>query len=311
MLNSEDVARGKWIEILKDAGLDEALLDGKQRPCPMCGGKDRWRFDDKEQRGTWFCNACGAGDGYRLYMFLTGEKNFNKAVQKVAKDYGALEAKKQQQRRDNRLILNKLWKGSTHGVSEITKYLAARGIDHVPAGVLGGVLRFNQHCPWTNGGVTGYAPAMLARVFNGDGTPATIHRTFLTTDVPVRKMLMPHDGKLNGCCIPLGKPLENSLGVAEGIETALAASALNRGLVVWATYCAEQLERFVEGDGVDILSVYGDNDHTFVGQAAAYRLAMRAIKRGKQVHVCIPEQAGADWNDVLLQQRKDACLSTE
>ena len=32
----------------------------------MCGGADHFRFDDKEGRGTWFCNQCGAGDGLKL-----------------------------------------------------------------------------------------------------------------------------------------------------------------------------------------------------------------------------------------------------
>ncbi|MCL7666907.1 DNA primase, partial [Klebsiella pneumoniae] len=36
------------------------------RPWPVCGGKDRFRFDDQEGRGTWFCNQCGAGDGLAL-----------------------------------------------------------------------------------------------------------------------------------------------------------------------------------------------------------------------------------------------------
>lgn len=35
-------------------------------PCPHCGGKDRFRMDDLEGRGTWFCNQCGAGDGLDL-----------------------------------------------------------------------------------------------------------------------------------------------------------------------------------------------------------------------------------------------------
>ncbi len=35
-------------------------------PCPVCGGKDRFRFDDKRGRGTWFCNYCGHGDGLDL-----------------------------------------------------------------------------------------------------------------------------------------------------------------------------------------------------------------------------------------------------
>lgn len=300
MLNSEDVARGKWYEILKDAGLHEDLLDGKQRSCPMCGGDTRFRFDNKEERGTWYCNHCGAGDGYKLYMFITG-LNFNAAVKKIAKDYGALEARKQEERKNNRDLLNKLWMGATSETGAIVSYLNARGISSVPDGVFGHVLRFHPHTPWTSGGVAGYAPAMLARIFNSDGTSATIHRTFLTTDVPVRKMLMPHDGKLSGCYIPLGLPVDNSLGVAEGIETALAASVLC-GKAVWATYCAEQMARFVEPKDVDILSIFGDNDASFVGQAAAYRLAVQVVKRGKIAEVLIPRIDGDDWNDVLLKK---------
>ena len=34
--------------------------------CPMCGGKDRFRFDDKGGRGTWICSQCGAGDEIEL-----------------------------------------------------------------------------------------------------------------------------------------------------------------------------------------------------------------------------------------------------
>ncbi|EGL2228896.1 DNA primase, partial [Salmonella enterica subsp. enterica serovar Senftenberg] len=37
-----------------------------------CGGSDRFRFDDKEGRGTWFCNQCGAGDGLKLVEKVFG-----------------------------------------------------------------------------------------------------------------------------------------------------------------------------------------------------------------------------------------------
>ena len=300
MLNSEDVARGKWDTILRDCGIDEYTLSGRDSDCPMCGKKKKFRFDNKEDRGTWYCNECGAGDGYKLYMYFTGIKSFNQAVKKIAKDYGALEAIKQQERKDARIALNKLWKGSTDDNAPILAYLAARGITHTPDGVVGRILRYHPFTPWTSGGVSGHAPAMLARVSNRDGSPATIHRTFLTTDVPVRKMLMPHDGKLDGCFIPLGRPDGNCLGVAEGIETALAAHSCFGG-TVWATYCAEQLIRFTEPTSVDSLSIYGDNDTSFVGQAAAYRLAASVVKRGKAACVHIPELTGEDWNDFLMR----------
>ncbi len=52
-------ARGHWAKILPALGVN--ILKNRHQPCPVCGGKDRFRFDDQEGRGTWFCNQCGAG----------------------------------------------------------------------------------------------------------------------------------------------------------------------------------------------------------------------------------------------------------
>lgn len=44
-------ARGKWGFILDAL----AISHSKQHsPCPACGGKDRFRFDDRQGAGTWF-----------------------------------------------------------------------------------------------------------------------------------------------------------------------------------------------------------------------------------------------------------------
>ena len=44
----------------------EAVGNGKHCPCPVCGGKDRIRFDNKNGRGTYICNHCGSGEGLNL-----------------------------------------------------------------------------------------------------------------------------------------------------------------------------------------------------------------------------------------------------
>ncbi|WP_270804657.1 DUF927 domain-containing protein [Aeromonas sp. QDB66] len=58
-------ACGHWPELLAGIGIDVPRR-GKHGPCPACGGKDRFRLDDKECRGTWICNQCGSGDGLDL-----------------------------------------------------------------------------------------------------------------------------------------------------------------------------------------------------------------------------------------------------
>ena len=64
-------AAGKWQQILLRNGITGDVLDGKHHPCPGCGGKDRMRFDNKEGRGTFFCNGGGspaAGDGFEALV---------------------------------------------------------------------------------------------------------------------------------------------------------------------------------------------------------------------------------------------------
>lgn len=63
--NITAAACGHWPELLAAVGIDTPHR-GKHGPCPACGGKDRFRLDDKAGRGTWFCNLCGAGDGLDL-----------------------------------------------------------------------------------------------------------------------------------------------------------------------------------------------------------------------------------------------------
>ncbi|MCP9787475.1 hypothetical protein KBY99_00575 [Cyanobium sp. Maggiore-St4-Cus] len=76
MADAIAAARGRWPEILAAlAGLSDAELSDRHQPCPLCGGKDRYRFDDKDGSGSWFCNQCGgkdqrggAGSGVDLLM---------------------------------------------------------------------------------------------------------------------------------------------------------------------------------------------------------------------------------------------------
>ncbi|MFG6656364.1 primase-helicase zinc-binding domain-containing protein [Scandinavium sp. M-37] len=63
-------ASGHWLRILPALGVK--VIKNRHQACPVCGGTDRFRFDDKEGRGTWFCNQCGAGDGLKLVEKVFG-----------------------------------------------------------------------------------------------------------------------------------------------------------------------------------------------------------------------------------------------
>ena len=69
------LALGRWPEILTDLGVDPAFLLDRHGPCPGCGGRDRFRFDDRDGKGTWYCGGGGepqSGDGFQLLEHVFG-----------------------------------------------------------------------------------------------------------------------------------------------------------------------------------------------------------------------------------------------
>ena len=95
MTRITDLAQGQWPSILGAlAGLSADQLTDKHQPCPLCGGKDRYRFDDQDGNGSWYCNKCGgrdqsggAGSGMDMLMRRTGW-SFVEAAQRIEQHLG-------------------------------------------------------------------------------------------------------------------------------------------------------------------------------------------------------------------------------
>lgn len=74
----KQAAAGRWPEILTAlTSLPGDLFDGRHRPCPKCGGADRFRaFGDFAETGGTICNQCapdGNPDGIATLVWLSGE----------------------------------------------------------------------------------------------------------------------------------------------------------------------------------------------------------------------------------------------
>jgi phage/plasmid primase-like uncharacterized protein len=143
---------------------------------------------------------------------------------------------------------------------------------------------------------------MVARITDVvSAEPMTLHFTQVnrsgTDKAPVdmpRRLLSSHQ-KRDGV-VRLSEVQDGRLGVAEGIETALSVVA--SGAPCWACVDASNLQRLPILAGVNRLDIWADNDRSNVGQDAASQLANRWTRAGKEVRVLIPDQVGADWNDV-------------
>ena len=186
-------------------------------------------------------------------------------------------------------------------------YLKRRGFGGVWP--LPEVLRFHRALPyWHDGDKLGTFPAMVAPIVAPDGRTVALHRTYLTADgrkadVPCPKKLTGVAGPLAGASIPLHKPARGCIGIAEGIETALAAWCASAVPTV-ASYCAGNLAAWHWPSGVQRVVIFADNDKA--GRDAADALRARAIRAGLQASVMTPTDAGADWLDVWAA--RDAVL---
>ena len=90
-----------------------------------------------------------------------------------------------------------------------------------------------------------------------------------TGKAPVTAVKKITSGTTNGAVVQLGRPVR-VLGIAEGVETALAAGEWFH-MPVWAAIGAENLANFeAVPESVMRLVIFGDNDRNFVGQEAAY-----------------------------------------
>src|SRR5262249_41095818 len=71
-IKTADLARGHWPTILVELGIPRKALNGRHQPCLLCGGKDRARFTNHDDAGLYYCNQCGARDGFQLLMEYNG-----------------------------------------------------------------------------------------------------------------------------------------------------------------------------------------------------------------------------------------------
>ncbi|MBN2700944.1 MAG: toprim domain-containing protein [Methylothermaceae bacterium] len=332
-LESEDVrrqARGRWRHILGQLApeLEKALKrPGKHVPCPIHGGTDGFRlFRDVADTGGGICNSCGARpDGFALLQWLKGW-SFPETLEAVAGVAGHANPSRIPEpavRKPEKPVsdaerakiagrLRRIWKGSVPvtdpAAAPLRRYLRRRGLNPEAASGFKD-LRFHPALPYFEAGrIQGRYPAMLALMRDRNGYPVAVHRTYLTPSgrkAPVaspRKLTTPIPGReITGGAVRLGTS-GLFLGIAEGIETALAVHQVT-GMPVWPTLSRTFLARFDPPPGVETVMIWADRDRSGGGLQSAQRLRDR--RKGIKTYILAPAfpipkgRKGLDWLDVL------------
>jgi len=311
----QDRAKGKWEDILVWLEVaDRDTLSGKNCACPICGGRDRFRFFNTNKLGTWICNKCGSGDGFNLIMgFL--DCTFTIALSRVE---SALPHSKTKKPKEIDYVANQEFIDhvapkckSIFPGDPVFKYLTSRG------------LRVHQSvqpkCLYWVPNLEGkfYVEyqavyfAMVALILDSTGGVNSLQALYLNSNgekskivKPVRKTCPPAS-PMKSYAVRLYPVMGNVMGIAEGVETALACNEYFK-IPTWAVLGTSSMEKFEPPPHIKKLHIFADNDESFAGAKAAYTLASR-LKRttNLKVHVIIPKITGFDWLDILNKERKE------
>lgn len=297
-----DNLKGFERDILTRFGIDSTPRQNK--PCPACGGRDRFTlFPD----GRFYCRGCGFGDALDLI-----QKVHNcdlKTVLSMLDSGAAWTAPKsvtqaKPKRKDNQWRIEQILKDTTAITSETVAYsylTQVRGFapDAIPAELLAhpGIDYWQEVTPGSWVPVERCA-AMVAPVRDADSKVIALHVTYLNPDGtkvkldPAKKLI----GTAKTGAIRLYPPT-NRLGLAEGIETAIACNQLY-GLPVWSVMSASLMPLVAVPDTVTDIYIFTDNDSNEAGQRAAKKLAQRLLDEKRKVRVPItPTSQDTDFYD--------------
>jgi hypothetical protein len=148
-------------------------------------------------------------------------------------------------------------------------------------------------------------PALVAAVQRPDRQIVAIQVTFLRpTDGAKARVYTPRItiGALGSGAVRLA-PAGETIGLAEGVETALSAMELT-GVPIWASLGGQRLSRLTLPVEVRRVILFGDNDDA--GRLMAERAAGVYSRQGRAVELRWPPDGLGDWNDALRAQRSAA-----
>ena len=295
-----------WREALVACGIGEEFLKNRHGPCPACGGKDRFRFDNKG-RGAFICGQCGAGDGFKLVMRVHGFP-FSEARKRVMAAAGLRENSEKSflpkvepepiERAEPTGRVRRLLREccAIENCDPAIRYLASRSLWPLPAGH---TLRAHPSVEyWEDRQRIGRYPALIAEVRDLCSELVTAHVTYLTPDgqklsgYEPRKILSTMSGR-EGCVAQIMQRDGDTLGIAEGIETALSAAKLT-GIPCWSAINRVLLAKFEPPHDLSKVVIFADRD--VAGLEAAAKL-MERLQEKFRLEIRTPSLK--DFNDVL------------
>ncbi|MGE4681520.1 primase-helicase zinc-binding domain-containing protein [Yersinia enterocolitica] len=295
-------ATGQWPVLLPALGI-HITAGGRAQPCPMCGGKDRFRFDNLQGRGTWFCNQCGGGDGLNLVEKALAVTT-KEAACKVAEVLGEpsnppLPAHNAGQEAQEKAQARQRAAEQAKQLLTVARpqtgnaYLTAKGWPELETLTL-------HDKPLCVGGIA-YQPGDLLFPLT-DSSGEVVNVQLINANGDKRTLA---GGQVKAACHFLAGQDNAVIWLTEGYATGLTVHHLT-GETVCVALSANNLPALAQQLRTHypdaLLLLAADNDENGTGQSRATEAAQ--LSGGK---LALPPVVG-DWNDVYQQQGKLATL---
>jgi putative DNA primase/helicase len=289
-------------------GIEDTFLRDRHGPCPVDGGVNRFRYDNKDGRGTFICSHCGAGDGFRLVELFHGcdpstARSMVMEVNGLRDELtgNGCQIEPLQPKRTSAKPDKLEWSSTAESIWRKTQGLR---------GTLGEKYLLSRNCmlPPRDSHLRflapdgKYPPTLCAGVTDAiTGKPLSLHFTRLAADgcgkagTDQDRLLLKGHRKAGGVVrLWPDEAVTTSLGLAEGIESALAAA---HGFTpVWAAIDAGNMAALPVLAGIESLTLFIDHD------AAGIRAGMACTERWRrrvEVRKVMSEVPGEDFCDVV------------
>ncbi|WP_424765240.1 DUF927 domain-containing protein [Proteus mirabilis] len=303
-------ANGQWQAILSHLGAEVPL--NTHTACPHCGGKDRFRFDNKDGNGTFICNQCGSGDGLDLVQKILGG-SVTEAAQEVASiigidtrsdnppTYSSDEVKAQQvaqraqqeetkareKAEKHKRFTERYSRTIAHVKRGESDYIKAKGFQGVEMDLL------------PDG-------SLIIPLLDGNGTITAAQTIKPNGD---KRLLL--DSAKNGSYYPINEPVNvSTVIIAEGLATALTCHLIQPEAHTVAAIDAGNLIHVAKVMRVKYpeskIIIAGDNDIKPDQDNTGKLAAEKAAKAVNGVAVLPPTDDKADWDDYRLSHGIEA-----
>jgi putative DNA primase/helicase len=303
-------ANGQWQTILSNLGAEVPL--NKHTACPHCGGKDRFRFDDKDGNGTFICNQCGSGDGLDLVQRVLGV-SVTEAAKEVAGMIGIdthsecppaycihevkvqqdvlraqqAENKANEQIEKHKRFTERYSRAIANAKQGESDYLKAKGFESATVTLL------------ADG-------SLIIPLVDTDGTI-----TAAQTINPNGEKRLLLDSAKNGSYYPINEPVSiSTVIIAEGLATAMTCHLLNPEAYAVAAIDAGNLIHVAKAMRTKYpesqIIIAGDNDIKPDQPNTGKLAAEKAAKAVNGIAVLPPTDDKADWDDYRLSHGIEA-----